>query len=295
MSDQDKELEVQNDDTLAGEIAEQLAKQDSEEADQQTTDTTEETPIEEAEEEATPEGDTDLDTVSEETEDGEPEADEEATEEEETEVDYFALYGLDKKYETPAEALKANAFQEQEIQRLRYEIQQRDQQLQSAQRPLPQDPPTEGADDDDIYTNPEAAMAKRGFVRKDQVETMLDQRLQVDRMNKFIEETPDYQELEPVMSRILQENPAIQAFGPHKAVKTLHTLAKMEVAKHTKPKPKVTVKPSADSSRAVTAGGNKGGTKKTGPVKTDRFGLTPQDYATKPIEEIMNTPGMFGD
>jgi len=290
----DKELTPDiNDDNFDKEVAQILERQDREEAGIPATDTDTETLTKNG-------SDTETETVSDGTEEhvGEPEA-EEAEAEPEMETDYFRMYGLDKTYRDPSEALKALPYKEQEIQRLQWELAQARRSTQTQEKsptPLAQ------IDPDEFVNDPAGALAKAGYVRTDQLDLLIqqnatqlvDSRFAEQRFNEFITQTPDFNELRPVMNRLLQENPGLEYIAPDKAAKTLYTLAKQEQAKYTKPKTKVEKADPAKKERAQTAGGKKGGGDNKRVVKRDALGYSPEDHEKMTLAEAIEKIG-FGD
>lgn len=284
---------------LQAKIEEAIAAEDSDEvSEEETTDTTEETSTEDLVSDDAGEAgeDTDQETVSDKADesdvaDEESEESEEASKEE-TVVDLLKLYGLDGKFDSEADALASIQHAERTIGNLNYEKQQLLQQLKDKQ-------PSKSTeiDIDKFSENPQQALLDAGYITADQVDLYVQDAIDKNNAKEFCQSKDDFRELRPVMEQILMANPAIEAYGHLDGAKELYRMASELKRQATIKKPKVeVVKSDAENKeRAKTVGGKRGGGSKKNQPKTDKFGFTPEDYINKPEEEILSTPGIFGD
>jgi hypothetical protein len=234
------------------------------------------------------------------------------TAEEEPKFDFEGYYrelGLDKTFPDPRKALEAIPNQNKyigELERRTREQQAYIQQMlqQAQQQPKPEPQPFV-IDPEKFYENPTGMLTEwaksQGLINRSEFETAVNEKvdltLQQRDVEDFIKQTPDFEDYRPRIQQLLYENPAIEkiAGGPHKALRSLYTLAKSEKIAAEPQETKVVVQPTnpKDKPRAETTGGKPGGsTKPKG--KADAHGLTPEDYANLPLDEIERRVGYSG-
>jgi len=258
-----------------------------------------EEPLTSDEEQPNP-GDTTEETPDETGDTIEETPDEKGIEETPAEPTTFQKLGLDKKYQTEDQALAAVVQMEKTITQHQMERQQMDNRLarlegQLNARPAPA-PVT--IDPDDFIANPQAAIERLGYVRKEDVaaeaEDIVYDVMDKKDANAYAVSKSDFEELRPVMNAIAQNTRGIGGLSRIAAVEYLYNKARELTGKSSVPTeiPPTVVKPAPGAltkGNANTSGGSRGGPAKIRGKGLDAF--TPEELEKLPPGEIKRIIG----
>lgn len=281
----EKDMAQQSQDMLAGVLDADPGTETPTEGDTET-DKAEETP--ETEEAET----TDTETETPAGEDTETET----VEELDPLIAAFKEEGLDKRYADPATALRSIRERDRHTQQLSQERAEMLRQLELA-RPKPVGSTPIDVTGQEFFDNPQAALEKLGFINRADVEKITNQKttaaLDQKAAEDFVSGTSDFEDYRADADRVLNEMPWLAGMPKLHLVKTCYEIAK---ARRVKPV-EVTEPANQDKkSRAATSGGS-GGTPAKSTAKSKAIGphgMTAEDIATLPIEEIERRAG-FGE